>query len=292
MTTTTSTQPLTVERDSQGVATLWLDAPHQPVVVFDRSLLARLDQAIDTLINDPPSMVIIRSSCSRVWVAGADLKEINSLDDEMLDLYLADGQRTFARLSNLPFPVIAAIDGAALGGGLELALHCHGIVVSRINDKDKPYPVGLPEAGLGLVPAWGGTQLLPARVMPSISVTAIATGTPFKSDELPEGLADAIVDRPDELDQAARMIADTIEIEDLPHSVSSCDNEESILAAVDHVRHTHHSNEASGVVAHCVSTGVKYGLAAGLDQEREGLVSLRNTEHTTAKLREFLGQNG
>jgi hypothetical protein len=88
------------------------------------------------------------------------------------------------------------------------------------------------------------------------------------------------------------MIADTIEIEDLPHSVSSCDNEESILAAVDHVRHAHRSDEASGVVAHCVSTGVKYGLAAGLGQEREGLVSLRNTEHTTTKLREFLNLNG
>lgn len=292
MTQTASTAPLSIDRDSDGVATLWLDAPHQPVVVLDRILLQRLDQAITDVAAEPPAMLLVRSACTRVWVAGADLKEISGLDDESLDAYLADGQQIFARMAALPCPVIALIDGATLGGGLELAMHCHGMVVSQTSQRGKSYPIGLPEAGLGLVPGWGGTQLLPARVSPSTSIPAIATGTTFQSDAMPSGLADTVVESPDELDAAARSLASNLDPTTLPHTVCSCDNEEAILAAVDHVRHHHPDDAAAGVVAHCVATGVKQGLQEGLNQEREGLVSLRRTEHTTNKLREFLSRNG
>ena len=292
MTTTTSTQPLSIDRDSSGIATLWLDAPHQPVVVLDQILLQRLDEAITLIANDPPKMLVVRSACTRVWVAGADLKEISGLDDDALDAYLSHGQRTFARIAALPCPVLAAIDGATLGGGLELAMHCHGIVATQHNQRGKPYPIGLPEAGLGLVPGWGGTQLLPARVTPSTSVASIASGSPFQSNAMPHGLADTTVDTPEELQAAAIALAELLDPAELPHTISSCGNEDAILAAVDHVRHHHADNAAAGVVAHCVATGVKKGFSEGLDQEREGLVSLRRTEHTTTKLREFLRHDG
>jgi enoyl-CoA hydratase/carnithine racemase len=225
-----------------------------------------------------------------VWVAGADLKEINGLSDEQLDAYLAEGQRAFGRLAALPFPVIAAVCGATLGGGLELAMHCHGIVASTQSMRGKPYPIGLPEASLGLCPGWGGTQLLPARVEPDISIPAIASGTPFLSDSMPEGLCDVAVDTPDELEDACRSLAASLEPSDLPRTIACCD-EEMLLAEVDHIRHGHDVEEAARVVGHCVATGVKDGLAAGLDMEREGLVSLRNTEHTTHLLQAFLAKN-
>jgi len=290
MTTTSATETFPIEREHNDSAVLWLDAPHQPVVVFDRRMLARLNASIDALEADPPAYLIIRSRDERVWVAGADLKEILGLSDEELETYLSEGQASFARLSNLPFPVIAAITGATLGGGLELALHCHGIVASTMSMRGKPYPIGLPEASLGLVPGWGGTQLLPARVIPDVSVAAIASGTPFMSDAMPDDLVDVTVSTPDEIMPAAATLAGSLDPAELPRTIASCD-EEMLLAAVDHVRHDPTSDEAAGVVAHCIATGVKDGVPAGLEMEVEGLVSLRNTEHTQTQLQLFLSGN-
>jgi 3-hydroxyacyl-CoA dehydrogenase/enoyl-CoA hydratase/3-hydroxybutyryl-CoA epimerase len=290
MTTTSATETFPIDRDRDGLATLWLEAPHQSVVVFDRIMLDRLNASLDALESDPPAALVIRSRDQRVWVAGADLKEIHGLSDEDLEAYLSDGQVAFGRIASLPFPTIAAITGATLGGGLELALHCHGIVASTVSMRGKPYPIGLPEASLGLVPGWGGTQLLPARVVPDISVAAIATGTPFTSDAMPEGLVDATTETPDEVMTAAATLATSIDPADHPRTIGSCD-EDMLLAATDRVRHDPASDEAAGVVAHCIATGVKDGVSEGLEMEIEGLVSLRNTEHTQAQLQRFLAGN-
>jgi len=290
--TTTSTAPtFEIDRGSDGQATLWLEAPHQPVVVFDRTMLARLDASLDALMSDPPSCLIIRSRDERVWVAGADLKEIDGLSDESLEAYLAEGQRVFGRLASSPFTVIAAIHGATLGGGLELALHCHGIVASIASKRGKPYPIGLPEASLGLIPAWGGTQLLPARVAPETSVPAIAHGRTFLSDSMPDGLIDLVVENPEQLDDACRSVADSLDITELPRTIASCDHEESILSAVEHIRHDAPLEDAADVAINCISIGIKNGMDAGLDMEREGLVSLRNTPHTRSLLHAFLSRN-
>ncbi len=289
MTTTTPTTSFPIDRTAEGAAVLWVEAPHQAVVVMDRITLARLDASIDAVESDPPTCLIIRSRDERVWIAGADLKEIDGLDDDALDAYLADGQRVFGRIAALPFPVVAAITGATLGGGLELAMHCHGMVASRSSMRGKPYPIGLPEASLGLVPGWGGTQLLPARVEPSVSLPAIAHGRPFMSDGMPEDLVDHVVDAADDVQDAALTLAGTLDPESLPRTIATCD-EEMLLAEVDHIRHDPDSDEAAGVVAHCVATGVKDGIDSGLSMEREGLVSLRNTEHTRARLQEFFSR--
>jgi 3-hydroxyacyl-CoA dehydrogenase/enoyl-CoA hydratase/3-hydroxybutyryl-CoA epimerase len=290
MTAISPTTTFPLDRAADGSGVLWLEAPHQSVVVLDRSMIARLDATIDALESDPPSMLIVRSRDERVWVAGADLKEISGLGDEELDAYLAEGQRVFGRLAALPFPVIAAICGATLGGGLELAMHCHGIVAASHSLRGKPYPIGLPEASLGLCPGWGGTQLLPARVEPDISIPAIASGTPFLSETMPDGLCDVRVEHADELEPACRVLAESLEPSDLPRTIACCD-EEMLLAEVDHIRHAADADEAATVVAHCIATGVKDGLAAGLDRERVGLVSLRNTEHTTHLLQAFLARS-
>ncbi len=254
---------------------------------MDRLMLARLDATIDPLESLAPSALIIRSRDERVWVAGADLKEIDGLTDDELESYLAEGQRVFGRIAALPFPVVAAVCGATLGGGLELAMHCHGIVACTTSMRGKPYPIGLPEASLGLVPAWGGTQLLPARVPPDVSLPAIAAGKPFQSDDLPEDLVDGTVDTPDALEAACLALAASLNPADLPRTIASCE-EDMLLAAVDHIRHDPHATEAGKIVAHCVATGVKDGLSEGLDMEREGLISLRNTEHTRGLLHAFL----
>ncbi len=288
MTAISPTTTFPLDRAADGSAVLWLEAPHQSVVVLDRLMIARLEATIDRLESDPPSLLIVRSRDQRVWVAGADLKEISTLSDEQLDAYLTEGQHTFGRLAALPFPVIAAVCGATLGGGLELAMHCHGIVASKQSMRGKPYPIGLPEASLGLCPGWGGTQLLPARVEPNLSVPAIASGIPFLSESMPEGLCDMLVE--DDLEDASRALAASLNPSDFPRTIACCD-EEMLLAEVDHIRHAMDTEEAAKVVAHCVATGIKDGLAAGLDMERKGLVSLRNTEHTTRLLQAFLAKS-
>lgn len=287
MTDIAAMTPLMIERETSA-ATLWLDAPHQPVVVLDSILLDRLEEAIAALEADPPACLLVRSRDERVWIAGADLKEIDALSDDDLDAYMARGQQVMLRLAALPCPVVACVHGATLGGGLELALHCNGIVVSTHNGRGKPYPVGLPETSLGLLPAWGGTQRLPARIDPGDAVAAITSGRPFSSDALPAGLADAVVDTPDELHDAALRIAAGVDgdVRDL----GACDAS-VIEAAVAGVLDDDASSQAGRAAAACTAAGAADGRAAGQVQERERIVALRRTDDTRARLHAFLNKS-
>ena len=173
MNTTTQTSLLRYEINDQGVVTLWLDGDGRPVVVLDRNLIQRLNATLDA-INQEENITgrFLKSDCSRVFVAGADLAEIDALDDPALHAYLAFGTTVFGRLAELPFPSIALVSGAALGGGLEIAMHCDAIIASKVGGNEKPYPIGLPEAGLGICPGWGGSQMLPARIDPTVAIEA------------------------------------------------------------------------------------------------------------------------
>ncbi len=182
------------ERSAEGIETLWLPpSPTKPrggVVVLDRWLVGELDRALEAVAADPPKGLILASASERVFVAGADLAEIDGLADAELEAYLVAGAACFARLLTLPCPTIALVHGAALGGGLELALHCDGLGFLATAEGAKPYLVGLPEASLGICPGWGGTQTLPARIDPALAISRTATGAPWKSIDLPVGLAD------------------------------------------------------------------------------------------------------
>src|SRR6185295_8949020 len=143
--------------------------------------------------------LILASASDRVFVAGADLKSISEWDDTQLQKYLEYGASVFAMLADFPFPTVAAINGAALGGGLELAMHCDALVAAP-SPSGKPYPVGLPEAGLSLCPGWGGTNMLPARVEPAAAIRMTCEGKPMPSDQAKiAGLFDRVAPTPAEL---------------------------------------------------------------------------------------------
>lgn len=178
-----------------GICTLTLEQPGKPVVVLDHALIQRLEAALKAVPRSARGLVL-RSASERVFVAGADLKAISELDDEQLGRYLEYGSHVFGLLSELPCPTAAAINGAALGGGLELAMHCDALVGAAAAGRDgqpgKPYPVGLPEAGLCICPGWGGTNLLPARMDPKTAMEMTMKGTPVLVDQAREyGLFDA-----------------------------------------------------------------------------------------------------
>ncbi|WP_312341099.1 enoyl-CoA hydratase-related protein [Chryseobacterium binzhouense] len=122
--------------------------------------ISEISSALDELQNDHEVRVIILTgSGEKSFVAGADIKEFSNFNQEEAEELARNGQNSlFDKIENLNKPVIAAINGFALGGGLELAMSCH-IRYASENAK-----LGLPEVTLGLIPGYGGTQRLPKLV--------------------------------------------------------------------------------------------------------------------------------
>lgn len=297
MTSTTTAQPFDLEiiQDGPhaGIAVLRLEQADKPVVVLDQPLIQRIEATLNALPDDLIGL-ILASASQRVFIAGADLKAISQLDDAQLDTYLAYGQRVFGRLSQLPFPTAAAINGAALGGGLEIAMHCDGLIGSP-NLSGKPYPVGLPEAGLSICPGWGGTNLLPARIDPATAITMTASGNTMMYDQACQAnFFDATTDEPHALiDTAAQWILDrrqqsTTQRDGMPscwigrHPAAVLD----ALNTLNAQRSLPDTGSASAVVA-AVDAGLAQGWQAALDAERSHLITLRNSPEGKAAIEAF-----
>lgn len=279
-----------------GIVTISLPpSPTKPrggVVVLDRWLVSGLEDAIARAASQSPRGVILESASERVFVAGADLAEIDALEDRELDEYLAGGAACFGRLLELPCPTVALVHGAALGGGLELAMHCDALGFLEVAEGAKPYLVGLPEASLGICPGWGGTQMLPARIAPALALERTAAGKPWKADALPAGLADFTApDREGLRAAAVEWILAQRGPATRPRAIGPADRS-TIEAALD-------SAGLIGVedltppaaVAAAVRAGLEGGYASGLSEERRQLIALRQTEATRAKLADFLARS-
>lgn len=166
---------LPVEQTADGIAIISL-TPNPTklrggVVVLDSWLIGEIASTLDAVASTKPTGIILRSASERVFVAGADLAEIDALDDDALDAYLRRGSEAFARLFQVPCATVALVHRAALGGGLEVAMHCDGIVGTLASAEEKPWRIGLPECGLEFVQAGaalrccqrGSTQHLRSR---------------------------------------------------------------------------------------------------------------------------------
>ncbi|MDB2180434.1 fatty acid oxidation complex subunit alpha FadJ [Citrobacter farmeri] len=144
--------------------------------------------------------VVIVSAKADNFIAGADINMISRCKSAQEAETLArQGQQLMAEINALPIPVVAAIHGACLGGGLELALACH----ARVCTDDAKTVLGLPEVQLGLLPGSGGTQRLPRRVGISIALDMILTGKQLRAKQaLKAGLVDEVVPQTILLDAA------------------------------------------------------------------------------------------
>ncbi|HNR23019.1 MAG TPA: 3-hydroxyacyl-CoA dehydrogenase NAD-binding domain-containing protein [Steroidobacteraceae bacterium] len=194
----------TLQRDSEGIATLTLDRPGASTNVLSRPVLEALGALLDQLAASPPRALVVRSGKASGFIAGADINEFVKLEglDEAYAL-IRGGQQIIDRLAALPCPTVAAIHGFALGGGLELALACR----YRVAADDDKLSLGLPEVQLGIHPGFGGTvrtvRLLGAR--PALEL--MLTGKPVRGAKaLRMGLVDRLVPRA-ELDAAAKALA-------------------------------------------------------------------------------------
>lgn len=180
------TTVLPIAVDADRIATITIEPNQGPMCILDHALIQRLEVTFNSVREQKPSGVVLASGSPRVFIAGADLKSIAAMSVSELENYLRYGQEVFGLLCTMPCSTVAAINGAVLGGGLEIAMHCDGLVAAPAPLKDgvpKPYPIGLPEAGLCICPGWGGTNLLAARMDPADALARTATGKTMTIDQ-------------------------------------------------------------------------------------------------------------
>jgi enoyl-CoA hydratase len=169
---------------------------------LDTLTINELYDCFDNLEKDDQILcVIVTGGGDKSFVAGADIKEIAGDDLISGRARMDRGQGLFNKIENLPTPVIAAVNGFALGGGCELALACD---IRLVSAKAK---LGQPEVNLGLIPGYGGTQRLARLVGPGMAKKMIFSGEIVRAEEaLQIGLADAVYP-PEELMAEARKLA-------------------------------------------------------------------------------------
>ncbi len=169
---------------------------------FGRHALESLGRTLDELESNEWAGLVLTGK-PYVFAVGADIDQFPNVTPELAREGSRAGHELFMRLRNLPFPTLAAINGAALGGGLEIALHCDHRTIAR-----SVRHVGCPEVFLGLFPAWGGTQLLP-RLVGAEGAVKIVVSNPVRQNRMLDaqkafelGLADAVFDDVEFLDES------------------------------------------------------------------------------------------
>lgn len=175
--------------DADGIRTITINRPDQ-LNALNRATIDELDLALNDAASDAGvRVVILTGSGPKAFVAGADIKEFADFDIAQGRALSADGhKKLFDHVENMNKPVIAAVNGFALGGGLELAMSCHVRVAS---DNAR---MGLPEVSLGVIPGYGGTQRLARLVGKGKAMEMIFTAGMIKADEaLQWGLVNHVV---------------------------------------------------------------------------------------------------
>lgn len=154
--------PIFTVANENGVAVITMDMPGEPVNKLNAAGKAEFDDVFATLRDDQSvNAVLFISGKPDTFIAGADIEEFTQVKNrEEAESLSRDGQEMLNRVANFPKPVVAAINGACLGGGLEFALACH----YRVATEDPKTQLGLPEVQLGLLPGAGGCQRLPRLI--------------------------------------------------------------------------------------------------------------------------------
>lgn len=196
-----SYETLLLDVDESGICTLTINRPDK-LNALNSKVLDELDEAVDAIReNYKVNALIITGAGEKAFVAGADIKELSSLDPVSGEKVSEKGQRIFQKIEDLTIPVIAAVNGYALGGGCELAMACHLRIASN------NAAMGLPEVSLGLIPGYGGTQRLTKLAGRAKALEYIMTGRQVKAEEAFEvGLINQVSES-DPVEEAKAMLA-------------------------------------------------------------------------------------
>ncbi len=236
---------------SNGVATLTLN--HPPANTLRVALLKEIGAALDEIEKDESvRAIVITGAGEKFFSGGAEIKEFNVVDpNEQMQL----GQGLFRRIETFSKPVIAAINGFALGGGCELAMSCH---IRYAADTAK---LGQPEINLGIIPGWGGTQRLPRLVGRGRAIELMITGDMLTAEDAQRwGLVNRVFPAA-ELKDATLKLAQRL---------------------------ANNAPLAVRAILHAVDEGLQVGLVKGMDVERTAFVGIVNSEDAHAGIQAFL----
>ena len=246
-----SDQLVITEIGPDGIATLRLARP--PMNALSQALLGQIADAARALANDEGVKAVVVLGGERAFAAGADISEFG--DQAAAKTIEQVFRRAFDAIAAIPRPVIAAINGFALGGGLELALACD-LRIAAENAK-----VGQPEILLGIIPGAGGTQRLPRLIGPARAKEMIWSGRQVRADEaLAIGLVDRVVPA-EELEEQALMWAREL-------------GEGAVVAM--------------GLAKAAIDAGLDGPLAQGLDAEADAFVEVFGTDDARVGVASFL----
>ena len=207
-------QTLLVQTEN-NICTITVDRPDK-LNALNKIVFDELNIALDEVYkNSQIRSAIITGSGAKAFVAGADISEFNGLNKEQAMALAKRGHDTFFRIENSPKPIIAAVNGFALGGGCELAMACHFRIASN-NAK-----FGQPEVNLGLIPGYGGTQRLTYLIGKGRSMEMLMSANMIDANTaLQFGLVNYVT-APEELLSKARSILETINTK-APIAIAKC----------------------------------------------------------------------
>ena len=184
---------LVIEKLSEDITVVGINVPGHAQNVMSQDFMRELKQVLTYLQDDPPRGLLVESRQSDSFLAGADIDQINavwSLPPAHLQELCDNGRNLLGMFASLQFPSVAIIDGACLGGGLELALACD----FRIVTENHKVILGMPEVKLGLLPGWGGTVRLPRLIGTGPAIELIVSGDGITGSQAKTlGLVDACV---------------------------------------------------------------------------------------------------
>lgn len=247
---------------SEGFATLTVNR-EKALNALNADVLAALDKAVTELEQSQDIRgLVITGAGSKAFVAGADIGELSEIANARMGKALVTrGQALLNRLEALRIPVLACINGFALGGGLELALACH------MRYAVKGAQVGLPEVKLGVIPGYGGTQRLARLVGRGRATELILTGNFLGAAEAKKmGLVNEVFDTAEEMHEAAKKTLSTIAKRG-PLAVRAAleaINRGLSLSLAEGLR-----VEADLFAVLCETEDMKEGLAAFMDKQRK-----------------------
>jgi len=190
------------EADAESIVVLTFDRAGASVNTLARAVMDELAQIIERLTFEPPKGVVIRSGKSSGFIAGADIHEFESFEQQPGGVLASveNGQRVLQSLARLRCPTVAAIHGFCMGGGTEMALACR----YRVATRDPKTKIGLPEVMLGILPGWGGTARLPRLIGAPQALPLMLTGRAVGAEEAKSlGLVDTLT-TPELLLEAAK----------------------------------------------------------------------------------------
>ena len=266
-----------------AVAIVTVDSP--PVNALSAAVRRGIFEQIKTAAGDPQVQAIVLTCAGRTFIAGADITEFGKPPQP------PGLNEVIAAMENSPKPVVAAIHGTALGGGLETALGAHFRVAV------KEAKLGLPEVKLGLLPGAGGTQRLPRAVGPELAVKMIVGGNPIGAAEaLKAGLIDEIVDDlvPGAVAFAKKVVAEKRplrRLRDEDGKLKAAKADRSIFTnAVAALTKKARGLEAPFAAADAVGAAIDLPFDEGLKKEREGFMKLMTGDQSKAQRYAFFAE--